>query len=328
MRFTFGSLSLAFLATASPINNSTSFNGIDNHFPQLSSHYQEELTRYATFAAIAYCSQYPQGLTVGELQMSCGDSYFLCTEQSPSVEVVQIYRGEVTAVIFKDDARKEILWVPKGTTTDAEWALNFNTKPKPYMSLASGKRVCNGCMVHNGFYKGAREVWQSMSEGFLQLVRENPEYQISVTGHSLGGALAVLLANELKLMGYNVKLVTYGQPKVGTFRTVDWMDQFWGLPPLNNPNGILPNAMVRVTNKGDVVPFVPLTTMGFGHAGMEIYFRNGYLPTDMSQAVVRGKWSFERSKREELGVSNIVLRTGPTKLIHNSYFVHMNQCMK
>ena len=41
-----------------------------------------------------------------------------------------------------------------------------------------------------------------------------PGMPVNVTGHSMGGALAVLLALHLQRDGYSVKVVTFGQPKV------------------------------------------------------------------------------------------------------------------
>lgn len=324
MLFEYSLYTLLALAIGTPISTEVD----QEASPQLSIHYMEDLRRYAKFSAISYCSREADGLKKGELKTACGGSYSLCTESQESVEVVYIYRGDINGVIFKDNAKRELILSFKGTTNSMEWQLNLDTKTKKYYSLESNEFICDGCRVHSGFYQGAKEVWGSVGKKLVELVTANPEYKISITGHSLGGAIAVLIGNEFKLLGHELKLVTYGQPKVGDFKTTSWMDEIWGVPKFNDANGVLPNAMTRVTNKGDVVPFVPLTTMGFGHSGSEIYFKDGTLPTNEESAVVRGKWSRERTTKEELGVTNIILRTGQTRLIHNTYFVKMNKCLK
>lgn len=315
------------LTLGTPISNETL--QVDKEsFPQLSADYQDDLSRYAKFSAISYCSREEYGLKLGPLKTSCGGEYSLCTEFNESIEVIDIYRGDINGIVFKDDLKRELIWLFKGTTRKIEWQLNLNAKTKTYYSFETNKLVCNKCKIHKGFYQGANEVWNSMSSKFKELIKFNPDYKISVTGHSLGGSIAVLIANELKMLGYEVKLVTFGQPKIGNYKTSDWMDQFWGVPQLNDPNGVLPNGMIRVTNKGDIVPFLPLTASGFGHSGVEIYFKDASLPTNMEEAVIRGKWSKEKSIKEEFGVRNIFLKTAPTRLIHTLYFVRMNRCLK
>ncbi len=66
---------------------------------------------------------------------------------------------------------------------------------------------------------------------------------VSLTGHSLGGAEAVILAMYLKTEGWKVsRVVTFGQPKV---TDADGSKRFRDLPVL------------RVVNANDSVPLVP-----------------------------------------------------------------------
>ncbi|KAH7712420.1 class 3 lipase protein, partial [Aphelenchoides avenae] len=59
-----------------------------------------------------------------------------------------------------------------------------------------------------------------MYDDFTKLKFENPYYDIWVTGHSLGGALATITARHISGgvadLPKRVKLVTFGQPRVGT----------------------------------------------------------------------------------------------------------------
>ena len=63
-------------------------------------------------------------------------------------------------------------------------------------------------------------LWDAgMKNDFLTLKNANPGYQVWVTGHSLGGAMAAVAASEIVHYGYtsasNLKLYTFGQPRTG-----------------------------------------------------------------------------------------------------------------
>jgi len=60
-------------------------------------------------------------------------------------------------------------------------------------------------------YRDIREVWNN--------VRDDPSYEICVTGHSLGGALATLAGFDLAArpdLPKPIKLVTFESPRVGS----------------------------------------------------------------------------------------------------------------
>jgi triacylglycerol lipase len=123
--------------------------------------------------------------------------------------------------------------------------------------------------VHAGFDSTARQLYADMKP-YLK-----PDYKTYITGHSLGGAIAALLAIYLVEGGYDVeKVVTFGQPK---FTTTE------GVKRLGFLN------VTRVVDENDIVPMLPpasLITRGHGiyeHAGPEIILLEGqdyvYLPT-------------------------------------------------
>ncbi|ETN72237.1 triacylglycerol lipase, partial [Necator americanus] len=63
-------------------------------------------------------------------------------------------------------------------------------------------------------------IWNGgMKDDFNTLRAKYPTYQVWVTGHSLGGAMASLAASYIvaaKLVpAANVELVTFGQPRTG-----------------------------------------------------------------------------------------------------------------
>lgn len=67
--------------------------------------------------------------------------------------------------------------------------------------------------VHDGFYKSYSGV---MNQIPLQFIQAKKGYKLYVTGHSLGGAIAIFNALDLSTRGLKVdRLVTFGQPRVG-----------------------------------------------------------------------------------------------------------------
>ena len=123
-----------------------------------------------------------------------------------------------------------------------------------------------GIVVHQGFLDDAEAVW-SFARSLLK-----PGLETRITGHSLGGALALIIAMRLHTQGFPVsRIVTFGQPKVTNEAGVD---RFRDLP------------LLRIVNHDDPVPLLPWETRGaaqdgfFRHLGSELWL------TD------RGTWEF------------------------------------
>jgi len=77
-------------------------------------------------------------------------------------------------------------------------------------------------------------------------VNRQPGYQTYVTGHSLGGAVAAILAIYLIEDGFSVgRVVTFGQPR---FTTVDGAKRLGFLP------------LMRIVDENDIVPMVAPST--------------------------------------------------------------------
>jgi predicted lipase len=78
--------------------------------------------------------------------------------------------------------------------------------------------------------------------------------RIFITGHSLGGALATLCADDIfrSFSGKDIKVVTFGCPKVGNSNFVDVFNSH-----------IIQN--IRVVNSDDIVPSIPSSWLGYRH---------------------------------------------------------------
>ena len=141
--------------------------------------------------------------------------------------------------------------------------------------------------VAKGFDLVARRI---LADVTARLSKQHTTY---VTGHSLGGAVAALLAFYLIEDGYNVgRVVTFGQPR---FTTSD------GVRPgyLRALTGVL----VRVVDENDVVPMLPPgseRTGNYGpfeHVGREIILLNGAYYVDLPDHIA-DRLSVDESWRE------------------------------
>lgn len=112
--------------------------------------------------------------------------------------------------------------------------------------------------VHSGFYSEVNDLWPRLE---VQ-IRDNQK-PVWFTGHSLGGAMAVVSAVRCKLapIPSDPKAIfSYGAPRVGDRKYA----------------GFLKIKHYRWVNNNDIVPRIPPRWLGYHHMGQEIYLnRNG-----------------------------------------------------
>lgn len=92
-------------------------------------------------------------------------------------------------------------------------------------------------MLHSGFAASGRSIYLAIRS------KLKPDYTINTTGHSLGGAVAMVLAMYLEQDDYKVgKVITFGQPKVTNITGAKRYDYI---------------NITRVVTPRDIVPLVP-----------------------------------------------------------------------
>lgn len=159
-------------------------------------------------------------------------------------------------------------------------------------------------LVHQGFARALEEVGESMLSGVAELSGAGVT-QMFITGHSLGGALAVLAASVLQSHGAPkiAAVYTFGQPRVGdsgfsaafnaklgnvTFRYVNDRDIVPHLPPPKAPARPVLSAPSPVMDFLHNLPQIPpavreaLAAVGegetFGHVGqLKLFLADGTL---------------------------------------------------
>lgn len=141
----------------------------------------------------------------------------------------------------------------RGSQDIKNWILNLET-------TMTGYSLCSGCQVHKGFYSGFQMVRSQVMTQVQALKAKYPTATILVTGHSLGGALAVLAAVELQnSYGSVADVYTFGQPRVGNIPFAAYYTTH------------LANTF-RVIHYGDIVPHLPPAGFGFYHSSHEIWY--------------------------------------------------------
>lgn len=166
--------------------------------------------------------------TIADIQIA----FFLATNESSKTQVISI-RG----------------------TSNVE-----NAMVDIYLQLVNDKKT--GLRLHHGFSLAARKVYAELKP----LLK--PGYKINTTGHSLGGAVALILAMYLDADQFDIEQVTtFGQPKVTNMT---------GAEKIQSIN------LIRVVTPSDLVPLVPLfdpldinNLDIYWHAGLEVILLPG-----------------------------------------------------
>lgn len=178
---------------------------------------------------------------------------------------------QISYFLLTDEVSKTQIIAIRGTSNVENAMVNVNLK----LVLDQVTQV----YFHHGFSYSARQVFDELKP----LLKKG--YRIQTTGHSLGGAVAVILAAFLDSDGFDVdQVVTFGQPKV---TNLTGAGKFKNL------------KITRVVTPKDLVPLVPLfdpldinNIDIFWHVGTEIVLLEGN-----QYAVLEGVNSMLRATR-------------------------------
>ena len=154
-----------------------------------------------------------------------------------------------------------------GTEDLQDVGIDVKVKPVP---LNEDDKI----LVHSGFRDYADA---ALSEGILDFVVEyidnHPEEKIYITGHSLGGAISMMIAVRLADAGANmnnVKVVTFGAPAVGNKNFAEkYKDKI---------------NLTRVVMDSDIVD-VSLDIFGYTHFGEVVKYKQVESATQYSHAI-------------------------------------------
>jgi hypothetical protein len=129
-------------------------------------------------------------------------------------------------------------------------------------------------MVHSGFYGAWTEIRTAVLTGVSSALAANPGYTVATTGHSLGGALAIIAGAYLRQQnaGNVVDVYSYGSPRVG--------NEAFATFATNQAGG----SNYRVTHLDDPVPRLPGLFLGYRHTSPEYWLSDGAATQNAYQA--------------------------------------------
>jgi triacylglycerol lipase len=113
----------------------------------------------------------------------------------------------------------------------------------------------SGAKMHRGF----TTAFLSVRDRIHEFIKNNPASRVTVTGHSLGGALATLCAVDLQFNfsdQFSIDIYTFGAPRVGNDGFTDSFDRR------------MPESY-RFINGMDIVPALPRWWQGYRHVNKE-----------------------------------------------------------
>ncbi|KAH9014453.1 lipase class 3 family protein [Lactarius pseudohatsudake] len=154
-------------------------------------------------------------------------------------------------------------------STTVNWSCGSNCQANPdFLPTASGgdgdatqfsslfPGIPSSVEAHNGF---ADEQAKTASE---ILSARTARSSVTVVGHSLGAALALLDGVYLRLnlnATVDVRVIGYGMPRVGNQDFADWVDAHLG------------DQVTHINNREDRIPILPPKLLGFHHASGEVH---------------------------------------------------------
>ena len=155
------------------------------------------------------------------------------------------FTGELHCVAAIESSDTRVLHLGFEGTNDAQsWGLDIIGS-----LMYEDEWGVNGVKVHAGFRAAAAAMWKHVIETYGPLKERYS--RVHVTGHSLGGAIAVLVAMKLEDEGVPYHAVTFAQPKV---TDVEGGRQYASLD------------LTRVIFEDDPIPAMPWLLSHFQHA--------------------------------------------------------------
>lgn len=138
----------------------------------------------------------------------------------------------------------------RGTDDAFDWITNVSRWKTSFMGMQ--------CKVHSGFLNDMELIYESVLKQINDIYPD-----IWVTGHSLGGAVAILFATKFAIKNANkfVNVTTFGSPRIGDRKFKSMCDSISNL-----------NAR-RIHNRYDIVTYLPY--FRFFHVGKKIKISSG-----------------------------------------------------
>lgn len=175
-----------------------------------------EIKEFASFSNASY-------QTESQIREFCSLNHYTLTRYSNIPDI------QISYFLATNEATRTQIIAVRGTSNIENAFVDIA------LQLTLDKRA--NARIHSGFSQAAQAIYTEIRP---QL---KTDYVINTTGHSLGGAVALILAMYLDVDKFNIgQVVTFGQPKV---TNIGGANKFQGL------------KVIRVVTPKDLVPLVP-----------------------------------------------------------------------
>lgn len=168
-------------------------------------------------------------------------------------DIVHDIKSDLQGYIGILPSFQKIFVVFRGSSSTRNWIEDFEVKKIDYRSYP----YCN-CKVHDGFYKSTKEVSNRTIET-VKLLHYKYKYDIIITGHSYGAAVAQLMSLEFLLHNIDNEAYNFGQPRVGDSNFANFVNS-------------KQKRLWRITHNKDIVPHLPpIKGFEFMHSCREVF---------------------------------------------------------
>ncbi|KAH9043989.1 lipase class 3 family protein [Lactarius hengduanensis] len=218
---------------------------------------------FTHFASTAYCNPSTT------INWSCGAN---CQANHDFLPVASGGDGGATQfwyVGFSPSQNNTVIVAHQGTDTSKLLPIitDLNLLRAPLdASLFPG--IPSSVEAHDGFASQQARTASAILSAVQQTLSVHGTSSVTVVGHSLGAALALLDGVYLRIhLNATVKVgvIGYGMPRVGNQAFADWVDAH------------LSGQVTRINNREDAVPIVPDRLLGYRHASGEVHITDSGL---------------------------------------------------
>ena len=117
----------------------------------------------------------------------------------------------------------------------------------PPREVDPSRARCTNCTVHSGFMRSWDNTKPQVLPHVEELIDKYPGYQLTLVGHSLGGAVAALASLDFHARGWNPRTTTFGEPRLGNYEFAQYLDK-----SMEAQSGATIDNFRRVTHVDDV----------------------------------------------------------------------------
>ena len=172
---------------------------------------------------------------------------------SAHIHTTSTYKIKFVSIVDKELGKR--YFMIRGNSNFTNWTVSLDAE------LVTG--FLGNVKIHRGFMKGALEVYESLefqkaikTKHLIDRSGNNKPLKNILIGHSMGGAVALLLAKKMQLEGHEIEeILTFSQPMVTNSKGIKVMD---ALP------------LLRVGIDRDIIVYLPTTEIGYIHSGRKL----------------------------------------------------------